>query len=640
MGIALPLIVGNCYWIANSEMRTDVTEITISTLFMGVTFILFIIALLNLVARRLFGPRIALNHPELMVLYALLSMSSVVAGVGNFGFFTPFLVNAFHYDTPQNGWKEFWYLLPAYIGPRDPGVIKAFYEGRSTFFQHDVIVAWLPPLAAWCGFFLVLIWTMLCAATIVRRRWQEDEHLPFPVIALPLEMTRPDGALYRQRLLWAGFAIPFAFHSLNSLASIIPGLPTARMNSYHDLIGDAQLPFPWTGMDSLPYLLHPVGVGFGFLVSTDVSFSLWFFYLLKKALNVFGVVQGWRDPGQGWFGDAAHQFPFTAYQGWGAWLAFGLINLWAGRAYFGAYLGRAWRGDPAGVDSGEPMSARMAVLGFSGGYLAMCAFFWSSGGSWWLPVVFLGIMIVVLVAISRLRAETAVLSTELIWVNPQNMITNIFGAGNLSSHDLAHMGMGNWFNSDYRAAAMPHEVEGLAGLRRAGGSLRPLVAALLVAAVVAMIAAAVCDLQLYYTLGAETGKVPLWRITGKGNEGWNNLAGWLQHPARVDPKVFGGMTAGFAVTCALMVLRMRITGFPFHPAAYVLNTSFANDFFWCDMFVAWVIKSVLIRYGGASAYRKATPFFLGLILGDFVTGSAWSIVGTVFHLSLFRTFAL
>jgi len=38
-------------------------------------------------------------------------------------------------------------------------------------------------------------------------------------------------------------------------------------------------------------------------------------------------------------------------------------------------------------------------------------------------------------------------------------------------------------------------------------------------------------------------------------------------------------------------------------------------------------------------YRQMLPLFLGLILGDFVTGAAWSIIGTLFHLTLFRTFA-
>jgi len=40
-GISIPLIILNCGWIANSEMKTGVTEVTISSLFAGVLFILF-----------------------------------------------------------------------------------------------------------------------------------------------------------------------------------------------------------------------------------------------------------------------------------------------------------------------------------------------------------------------------------------------------------------------------------------------------------------------------------------------------------------------------------------------------------------------------------------------------------------------
>ena len=53
--VALPLIVLNCGWIANSEMKTGVTELTISTLFLGVTFVLFVVTLLNLLLARLTG---------------------------------------------------------------------------------------------------------------------------------------------------------------------------------------------------------------------------------------------------------------------------------------------------------------------------------------------------------------------------------------------------------------------------------------------------------------------------------------------------------------------------------------------------------------------------------------------------------
>ena len=636
--VALPLIVLNCGWIANSEMKTYVTELTISTLFLGVTFVLFMVTLANLLLARFAGRRAALTQPEMMALYSMLSMSSVVAGVGHLGFLLPFLANPFYYQTTANGWSSFWHLLPPYIGPRDPEILRGFFLGHSTAFDPHILAAWAYPLAVWSVFFLVLLWTTLCLATILRRRWEDEEHLPFPVIVLPLEMTREGAPLYRQPLLWGGFAIPFVLHSLNSLQSIIPTLPTLKMNSVHDLISDAGLQYPLTGAGTLFYQLHPSGVGFGFLINTDVSFSLWFFYLAKKALDIWATARNWRDPAMGWTVDANGQFPYFSYQGWGAWLALSLAALWAGRSYFRAYFARAFRGDRAGVDRDEPMSARAAVLGSLGGFLALSAFVWSSGGSWWLPVAFLAVYLLIMVSLSRIRAETAVLSSELVWINPQSMITILSGTSSLSQTDLAHVSMLSWFNGDYRAAAMPHQLEAFVGLKRVGGKLSPLVFALMLAAGVAIVAALLWNLQLYYVNGAAGGNVNSWRIS-KGTEPWSNLQHALHDPKAANGTALAAMMGGAFMILLLSALRTRFVGFPLHPAAYALNMSFANDFFWCDLLLAWLIKSCILRYGGIKLYRQVLPFFLGLILGDYVTGSVWSLIGTFFHLSLFRTFA-
>ena len=636
--VALPLIVLNCGWIANSEMKTYVTELTISTLFLGVTFVLFMVTLANLLLARFAGRRAALTQPEMMALYSMLSMSSVVAGVGHLGFLLPFLANPFYYQTTANGWSSFWHLLPPYIGPRDPEILRGFFLGHSTAFDPHILAAWAYPLAVWSVFFLVLLWTTLCLATILRRRWEDEEHLPFPVIVLPLEMTREGAPLYRQPLLWGGFAIPFVLHSLNSLQSIIPTLPTLKMNSVHDLISDAGLQYPLTGAGTLFYQLHPSGVGFGFLINTDVSFSLWFFYLAKKALDIWATARNWRDPAMGWTVDANGQFPYFSYQGWGAWLALSLAALWAGRSYFRAYFARAFRGDRAGVDRDEPMSARAAVLGSLGGFLALSAFVWSSGGSWWLPVAFLAVYLLIMVSLSRIRAETAVLSSELVWINPQSMITILSGTSSLSQTDLAHVSMLSWFNGDYRAAAMPHQLEAFVGLKRVGGKLSPLVFALMLAAAVAIVAALLWNLQLYYVNGAAGGNVDSWRIS-KGTEPWSNLQHALHDPKAANGTALAAMMGGAFMILLLSALRTRFVGFPLHPAAYALNMSFANDFFWCDLLLAWLIKSCILRYGGIKLYRQVLPFFLGLILGDYVTGSVWSLIGTFFHLSLFRTFA-
>jgi hypothetical protein len=120
---------------------------------------------------------------------------------------------------------------------------------------------------------------------------------------------------------------------------------------------------------------------------------------------------------------------------------------------------------------------------------------------------------------------------------------------------------------------------------------------------------------------------------------WNNVDNWIHHPKPPDRACLPGMIAGAAMTGLLTLLRTTYAGFPLSPAAYVLSTSWANDIFWTDMFIAWAIKATLLRYGGIKAFNRALPLFLGLILGDFVTGALWSIIGSFTGLSLFRTFA-
>jgi len=49
---------------------------------------------------------------------------------------------------------------------------------------------------------------------------------------------------------------------------------------------------------------------------------------------------------------------------------------------------------------------------------------------------------------------------------------------------------------------------------------------------------------------------------------------------------------------------------------------------WFSLFVAWVVKSLLTRYGGHTALKRAVPLAMGLVMGDFLMGSLWSLYGT------------
>ena len=99
----------------------------------------------------------------------------------------------------------------------------------------------------------------------------------------------------------------------------------------------------------------------------------------------------------------------------------------------------------------------------------------------------------------------------------------------------------------------------------------------------------------------------------------------------------------FVLLGAIMVLAMRVMRgaflwWPFHPAGYALAVSFAMDYFWFAFFVSWLAKLIIVRFGGMKAHNAAIPFFLGLILGDYVIGSLWAIYGPVNGLQVYKIF--
>ena len=56
------------------------------------------------------------------------------------------------------------------------------------------------------------------------------------------------------------------------------------------------------------------------------------------------------------------------------------------------------------------------------------------------------------------------------------------------------------------------------------------------------------------------------------------------------------------------------------------------------VFLASVLKGVLLHYTGLKGYRRALPFFLGLMLGDLVMGVTWVVIGILLNTPTYRFF--
>ena len=54
--------------------------------------------------------------------------------------------------------------------------------------------------------------------------------------------------------------------------------------------------------------------------------------------------------------------------------------------------------------------------------------------------------------------------------------------------------------------------------------------------------------------------------------------------------------------------------------------------------MAWLVKFLILRYQGLRGYRTALPFFLGLILGDFVLAVTWTLIGMALGIETYKAF--
>jgi len=64
------------------------------------------------------------------------------------------------------------------------------------------------------------------------------------------------------------------------------------------------------------------------------------------------------------------------------------------------------------------------------------------------------------------------------------------------------------------------------------------------------------------------------------------------------------------------------------------------EWLWCATLVGWLIKLLVVRYGGMKSYRQFIPFFIGLILGDYITGCTWAIYGSMLGIKTYRAFPI
>lgn len=627
MIIGLLAIIPATFWNVYGEVvsRTDLTS---TSLMMPPVLVLVVLLLYNGAARRV-RPDWTFSQREMMTIYVMLTVAVVLSGMGVIQFLLPTLGATYNYATPENKWAGFLRYAPKWFFPSNPkATFRGFYNGNAPVPWE----AWVTPIAIWGGFLFALLLCMFAINVIVRKQWMDRERLTFPIVFLPLEMTDSRSGFFSNRLMWIGFFIAAGLETLNSLNFLFPAVPSVQLRA-NDLSRFFVMR-PWNAMGYFPTTFYPLAIGLGFILSADVSFSCWFFYVMTKLENVFAAAVGFRDPG---VSPALAGFPYLAQQGVGAFIGLAIMVVYAARRHIRDVIRSAVRKAKDVDDSDEPMSYRTALLVLAGAFAFLLAFTRIAGMSVAVAFAYLAIYLIFSLTITRMRAEVGPAWTMGPDWNARETLVGSIGSASFSARNLAMLSYLNWFSLELRCDPMPSQLEGFKINESARNNQRVMMVLMLAAIIVGILAGFWACLKVWYTFGAATAKVEPWR-TWSGAAPFQRLADNLAY--RRGPN-WAGIQATFfgaAVVFGLSAMRMRFVGFPFHPAGYVLANTGTMYWLWMPFLIAWLCKVIIVRYGGIKLYRRALPFFLGLVLGDYVISSVWALAGSILGVQMYRCF--
>ncbi len=624
----------NAFWVIRMEEVMLGPFPSLLSIFANCIFLLCILLAVNHPLHR-FAPRFAFSQGELLTLYTMLAISTGMAGQSGLNIVCGMIGHGAWFAPSHGDWGGFLNAFPDWLVIRDREILRGHFLGNSTLYRGDILRAWMVPVLAWSLLFNLILLVGYSINVLVRRQWADHEHLTFPVIWLPLEMTQEGKgtAFFQNRWMWAGFIIAGGLNLWNGFAFLYPSIPSLPIG-----IIDLKPMFttkPWNAIDWTPMTLYPLAIGLSYLLPLDLLFSCWFFYLFWKGQRIFVSMMAW---------DTTPDMPFIPEQGFGCVVGLLLYYLWSGRQHYAAIgrsVVRAFRKTESSQENekgaNEGISERTAVWGMLVGLAGLLLFGVAAKVAWWVTVAFLAMYLPLLVVVTRVRAELGAPVHDFTFMGPDFMLPRIVGIGSLRQSDLAFLSLSYPLTYSRSNDTMPIALESQQMAQRRDLNPRRMLAVIVFSTLIGTLSA----FWAYEHQAYQLGTAAKWHAgTHFAQESFERMAGWAGGTKDVSPNSSAtlAMGMGLVTTLALMSLRLRYLGFPLHPIGYALSSAWAINLTWLPMLIAWVVKGLVLRYGGSRLYRLLIPFFLGLVLGDCVLGCGWGLVSLILNVRTYNFF--
>ena len=582
----------------------------------GAVMLLFVlVACLNPILKAL-RPAWAFSSAELVLIYIMMIVASAIPTWGLVTNLFHILTRPFYVASPENHWDTLILpYIPAWLAPKEPWVSRYFYDGLPS----DMAIpwgAWFVPMFWWCSFMLAVYVVMIAMMTMVRKQWVEHERLAFPIIQPAVEMLRGNdehiiNPLFKQKLFWIAFWVAFALVSTSGINHYFPTFPEIKFQTNVYLFRRTiRLIIFW----------NFAIIGLTYFINLEVAASLWVFHLLSKietgVFNIAGFTLKGRN--EALTGSSAA----TSHQGAGAMIVLCLVVLWAARGHLRDVFRKALTNAKDVDDSGEIMSYRMAVVCFVLGTVFVLAWFHAGGMCWSAAVAFTVVCLGIFFAITRIVALGGVGFTAAQMI-PQPFVVHTFGSEFLGPAGLTNMALTYSWAAEMRTSVMTSAINGLRLSDTVPTRRRRLFWAMLLAAVAGLAGAIWITITLNYKYGGAN-----MRMFGVPRVTYTFLEDKLKNPVGLDilwPRwVFTGV--GMGAMALLVGMRNYLPWWPLHYVGFALGDAWVMGWAWWSVFLCWLVKFFVLRFGGQSLYQRYKPLFLGMILGQLMCGGVWMII--------------
>ena len=491
------------------------------------------------------------------------------------------------------------------------------------------VAAWAVPILTWGAFVALIMAALFAVNVIMRKQWIDSERYPLPIARVPLALLGYQDSesvslstIWRNRLMWIGFAASLFWCMMKGWSFYNPKVPNMDVSiAIKPYLSDPA----WGGMWDINFKVCAIFVSLAIFMELNVLLSLVVGYFAARSLHWIGEFTGLQVyPG----------YPFEYQQQIGAFLAYGLVVLFFTRKYLAWVIKDACGANNKAIN--EAMTYRGALLLIVAAFAGIAIWAeWVGVSTGGMIAFFLFTLLIGFVS-SKIRAECGTpfgyfAPAQAVLVLPLLGGVKVFGVEFvlmcfiisyflcptvfflMPGAQLETMELGRRFRTAPRDIAYTCILGLLGGLLIGGWAF--LSNAYSIGGDKVKYAWAFNDKPWYFfEYNREVSAATADLVSGKASVSGFSATTWAY--------VFAGV-----VTVILTVLRQLFSGFWFHPIGFVLGTShMMNDYIWGSVLVAWAIRFVVLKLGGASTIRtKLQPIFIGVFLGAMTSYLFWAV---------------